>query len=159
MARKVHRLKKLRMAEFVDSGPFATEPKLKGKAAEGIRYQSRVDEELSELAGNRKTEQWIRFNDSGQWHYCRPDSILETYDRVIVVEAKLSLRQLDKAKAQLRLYRPLLELIFEKPTIGIVAFKNWIIGSENALPMIDHPEQALFRPLSQLKPALGWNFI
>jgi len=159
MTRKVHRLKNLRSASFVDVGPFSKDPKLKGKALEGIRYGNRVHAELEELRGYQFKEQWIRFQDESGWHYCRPDSIIDTWDRVIVVEAKLSLRQLPKALAQLRLYRPLLGHIFNKPVAGIVAFKHWILDSDGVLPMIDHPELVLSMPKQSLKPALGWNYM
>lgn len=156
---RVHRLKDLRSAEFVAQGPFTTEPKLKGKAAEGIRYQKRGAEVLAPLSGNLSIEQWIRFRDGRSIHHCRPDAILDTWDRTVVFEFKLSLRQLDKGLAQLRLYRPILEHIFEKPVIGIIVFKHWTIGSGDSLPMIDHPEEVLGCPPARLRKPHGWNYL
>jgi hypothetical protein len=157
MSKKTHRLKKLQAAEFVDKGPFPADPKLKGKALEGIRYQSKIHRVLTELPGDLYEEQWIRFIDNGRYHYCRPDSILVNYDRVIVVESKLSLRQLRKGISQVKLYKPILEHIFNRPTVGVIAFKHWILGSEDCLPMIGHPEELLSMPTRGLNSTLGWN--
>lgn len=159
MSRKIHRLKNLQMAEFTAVGPFANDPKLKGKALEGIKYQAQVHREMQELAGHLTSEQWIKFTDNGKVHYCRPDSILVSWDRVVVVETKLSLRQLAKALSQLRLYKPLLERIFNKPVVCVVAFKHWVIGSQDCLPMIKHPEEIVTVPLRGLNKPLGWNYM
>lgn len=136
-----------------------TQPKLKGKALEGIRYGAKVHDELGELCGNLYSEQWIRFRDDGQYFYCRPDSILETWDRVLVVESKLSLRQLKKGLAQLRLYKPILEHIYNRPVVGVLAFKHWIVGSDGCLPMIPHPEVIMTSPVCRFKKTQGWNYI
>lgn len=159
MSRKVHRLTKLQSARFVDTGPFHTEPKLKGAALEGIKYQAKVHQQLNSLHGNLLNEQWIKFKDAGEWRYCRPDSISETHDRIVVVEAKLSLRQLQKGLAQLRLYKPILEHIYDKPVVCVLAFKHWIVGTSNCLPMIAEIREMLWTPLPQLKTTMGWNFI
>lgn len=158
MTRRVHKLKALRHAEFVPVGPFTTEPKLKGKALEGIKYQARVHALAHDLAGNIYKEQWIRFKDGSSIHHCRPDTIVDQWDRVVVVESKLSLRQLSKGLAQLRLYRPLLEYIFDKPVVGILAFRHWTVGSRDILPMIRELHETLYTPLPQLRQIHGWNF-
>lgn len=158
MSRRVHKLKNLRHAEFTDDGPFSTEPKLKGKAREGIVYQSYVHTQAVALGGNHYSEQWIKFRDGSSVHYCRPDDINEQWDRVVVVESKLSLRQLAKGLAQLRLYTPILEAIFGKPVVPILAFKHWIPGSRDTLPMIDELPATLYTPLPQLRRIHGWNF-
>lgn len=156
---RVHRLKDLRGAEFVTEGPFTTEPKLRGKAKEGIAYQKQVHCALAPLTGDLVADQWIRFRDGRTYHWCRPDSILDTWDRVIVWESKLSLRQLDKGLAQLRLYRPILELIFDKPVAGVIVFKHWSLGTANCLPMIDDPAEALSFLPSRMKKPHGWNYV
>lgn len=158
MTRRVHKLKNLRHAEFVPIGPFTTEPKLKGKALEGIKYQARVHAAAGVLSGNVFEEQWIKFRDGSSIHHCRPDTIVEQWDRVVVIESKLSLRQLSKGLAQLRLYRPILEYIFNKPVVGILAFKHWTLGSKDCLPMVTDLTHTLTTPLPQIRQIHGWNF-
>jgi len=143
----------------VAEGPFSTEPKLRGKAKEGIQYQAKVHDEIAKLPGNLHSEQWIRFKDNGRWYHCRPDDITETHDRVVVVESKLSLRQLKKGLAQLRLYKPILERIYRRPVVCVLAFKHWIIGTEDCLPMLDSIAQTTYTPTAQLRKTHGWNFI
>ena len=159
MSRKVHKLKNLRSAKFVDTGPFTTEPKLKGKALEGIKYQARVHNRALDLNGNITEEQWIQFRDGSSIYHCRPDTIVEQWDRVVVIESKLSLRQLPKGLAQLRLYKPLLEHIYSKPVVTVLAFKHWTVGSAGCLPMIDDLSHTLTLPLSTLRPIHGWNYL
>lgn len=159
MTSKVHKLRNLKSAVFTDDGPFSTEPKLKGKALEGIKYQARVHAQAVKLGGNGFSEQWIKFRDGPTIHYCRPDDIIEHWDRVVVVESKLSLRQLGKGLAQLRLYKPILKHIFNKPVIAILAFKHWTVGSKDCLPMIDEIHKTLHSPPATFRQTHGWNFI
>lgn len=158
MTRRVHKLKALRHAEFVSTGPFMSEPKLKGAALEGIKYQARVHSAALCLSGNIYNEQWIRFRDGSSIHHCRPDTIVEQWDRVVVIESKLSLRQLPKGLAQLRLYKPVLEYIFDKPVVTILAFKHWTVGTRDCLPMIEELHDSLYTPLPSLRQIHGWNF-
>jgi len=157
MSQKVHKLIRLVSARFVDTGPFTTEPKLKGKALDGIKYQARVHEVARGLNGNLYNEQWIQYNDNGRIHHCRPDTIVEQWDRVVVIESKLSLRQFKKGMAQLRLYKPLLEHIFDKPVVPVLAFKHWIVGSQDCLPMLPTINSVLHAPPNQFSRVHGWN--
>lgn len=159
MSRKVHKLVRLQAAQFVAVGPFTTEPKLKGKALDGIKYQARVHRQAESLDGNIINEQWIKFLDNGKIHHCRPDTIVEQWDRVIVIETKLSLRQFKKGLAQLRLYKPILEHIYHKPVIPILAFKHWIVGSRDCLPMLPELAAVLYTPIPQLRRVHGWNYM
>lgn len=159
MTRRVHKLRNLKSAEFVSTGPFTSEPKLKDKALEGIKYQAKVHRAAEALNGNIYDEQWIRFRDGGSIHHCRPDTIVDQWDRVVVIESKLSLRQLPKGLTQLRLYKPILERIFTKPVVTILAFKHWTVGSSGCLPMIEDIEHTLTLPLSTLRPIHGWNYL
>lgn len=143
-------------------GPYP-EPKLKGRAAEGLRYQKKVHSELAELApqGDLKASPWIRFSDTYGTHWCQPDHVLEAWDRVIVAESKLSLRRLDTAVSQLsRLYKPCLEYLFpRKPIIMVVAFKHWIKGDEDPVPMIDELQDLMSAPPKAYTKPYGWHFL
>lgn len=158
MPRHVRGLKKV---EMLPNGPFPKDPKLTGRAAEGIRYQKKVHKALGELErfGTLHEEPWIRFCDTYGVHWCRPDSVLETHDRLLVVEAKLSLRRYEDAMTQLnKLYRPTLEELFRKPVAMLMAFRHWLPGSFD-LPMVDDPEELLYYPHSRLAKPVGWHFM
>lgn len=82
------------------------------------------------------------------------------HDRVLVVEAKLSLMRLDAAIKQLtKLYRPTVELIFQKPVIMLVAFRNWIICDEDPIEMIENPEELFGLRITDLKIPRGWHVL
>jgi len=149
-------------AELRPTGPFADKRKLKGRAAEGIRFQKRVHQRLTALGkfGDLHEGPWIRYTDTYGVHWCQPDSLVETNDRVLIVEAKLSLMRLDQAKAQLsKLYQPVVEIIFDKPAVLLVAFNNWIrlVDGKEPIETVDNPLALLQRPLRSLKAPLGWH--
>lgn len=150
-------------AEILPKGPYPNEPKLKGRAAEGIRYQKKVHGELKALApqGRLYEGPWIRFRDSYGTHWCQPDHVLEAWDRIILAESKLSLRRLDTAVTQLtRLYRPCLQMIFpSKPIVMIVAFKHWLKGVEDPVPMISDLQDLMSMPLTGKIQPKGWHFM
>ena len=142
------------------SGPWPNEPKLKGSAARGISFQKKVHKHLAplEAQGTLYESQWIRFTDAHGDHWCQIDSMLEARDRIIIVEAKLSLRRLAAALTQLqKLYRPTVELIFGKPALMLVAFKYWVPDAE--LELIDDPEELFcFSPARRPGP-FGWHLL
>lgn len=154
----------LTKAEIMPKGPWENEKtsKLKGRAAEGIRYQKRVHKALEELAPQGKLLEgpWIRFSDTYGTHWCQPDHVLEAWDRVLVAESKLSLRRLDTAVAQLtRLYKPCLQFLFPtKPVVMVVAFKHWVKSDEDPVPMIEELQDLMSLPVKGLRKPHGWNY-
>lgn len=158
---KPRRVMGLKSASLQSEGPFKNPPPLKGRAAEGIRYQRKVHDKLRvELAdqGDILQEQWIRFTDAYGVHWCQLDSAFVGRDRVVVVEAKLSLRQHATGVAQLsRLYRPCLELIYDKPVAMLLAFKYWVPGAE--VHTIDSPQDLLYKQFADLKRPWGWHLL
>ena len=158
---KPRHVRGLLKAEMMNEGPFSSEPKLTGKAAEGIRYQKKVHQSLVPLSrfGDLHREPWIRYTDTYGVHWCRPDDVLETHDRVLVVEAKLSLRRFEGGMIQLnKLYRPVLEMIFQKPVAMLLAFKHWLPGEFN-MQMVEMPEELLYFPPHRLATPAGWHFM
>ena len=159
--RKVNGLVK---AELMPSGPFPTYPRVKGSAARGLSFQRRVRNYLrSAFVGraNVLDSPWIKYSDVSGSHWCQPDFIIDAPDRVIVVEAKLTLRRLGQALVQLQsLYRPCVELVFDRPAVLCVAFHHWIHDVDtSAIPMVDEPEELLY-PWHLRAPALyGWHFL
>lgn len=141
-------------------GPWPKDPKLKGSAAEGIRFQKKVHDNVSGFGnlGRLYYEPWFRYSDTYGTHWCSPDSLLEYWDRVLVVESKLSLRRLETAITQLtKCYRPVVEHVFEKPVVMIVAFKHWFVGAD--IETLECPTEILSIPLSKTKQPYGWHVL
>ncbi len=156
----------LKWARLDPDGPFKGErPKATGKAAEGHRYQARIErEEVKPLErfGQVFSNQWIRFADTYGTHWCELDLAVDAFDRVVVIECKLSLRRLETGLAQLsRLYRPCVEHIFEKPVVSLLVFKHWVgpYAKEDPIPMLDSPVDAFLRPLHSLKQPHGCHIL
>lgn len=152
----------LKKAELMPAGPYPFTPKLKGTAARGISFQRKVHKALvAELSdfGPVLDGPWIRYTDTYGQHWCQLDSAINASDRVIVFESKLSLRRLSTALVQLtKLYRPTVELIFNKPVIMCVAFHHWVPDTQFDLPMVDEPSELLSVPLRQPGP-YGWHYL
>ncbi len=144
------------------SGPYPSNPKLKGSAARGLSFQRKVHRELvGQLAehGPLLDGPWIRYTDTYGQHWCQLDSALNAKDRVIVFESKLSLRRLSTALVQLtKLYRPTVELIYHKPVVMCVAFHHWIPDTNFDLPTVDDPAELLTVPLRCPGP-YGWHLL
>lgn len=151
-------MKGLKTAKLMPTGPFNNEPKLRGRAAEGIRHQNKVASLLQDLSpqGDLRVAQWIKGRDSNGDFWLQVDTALEARDRVVIVESKLSLRRLDEAMRQLRSYRLCLEHIFQKPAVCLVAFHHWFRGAD--LKLIDEPQDLLFLPLPD-RACYGWHVL
>lgn len=144
-------------AKEIPESPWKTSPKLSGRAAEGIRFQQKVHEDLRELAryGELKPEIWIQYRDTYGIHYCSPDDVLVLPNRVMIVESKLSLRRYETARTQLKaLYKPVLEYIYQRPTILVLAFKHFC-GNLQDLTLVPSLEDLLYeRPGNEI---FGWH--
>lgn len=131
---------------------------MKGRAAEGIRFQNKALDELEPLArfGRLRKEQWFSYHDTYGKHWCQVDGLIELPDRVVITEMKLSLRRLDTAVVQLtKLYKPVVEMFYEKPAALLVVFKHWL--GETDLPVIESPEEMVYRSVHTLKQPHGWH--
>ena len=151
--------RKLIKAERMLNGPF--EPRgLKGRAAEGIRFQKRVHETVENTFqgyGEILDNPWYRYTDHNGSHWCQPDSLLLTHNRAIIIESKLSLRRLHTAIKQLTaLYRPVVEHIYKKPAVLLIAFKYWVPGAE--INTIEELNELLFLKTPQPAP-VGWHLL
>lgn len=155
-----HKVRQLKHATLRDAGPFNSTPKLRGSAAEGIRFQRRVQSRLDRLAhiGDVLHDQWIEFSDFTGRHWAQLDSAIVSPERVLIVESKLSLSRIETARIQLdKLYRPLCERIFQKPTALLVAFKHWVPGVE--IELVEDPRDFMyFEPRSLAEPR-GWHLL
>jgi len=156
------RVQRLEWARLEPVGPFADNPKVKGRAAEGLAYQRYVCAELRRLGayGPVFEGQWIRYRDRNGTHWCQFDWALETLKYVVVCEIKLSQRRTPEAIAQLNsLYKPTVELIFNKPVIAVMAFRHWHRDHADTLPQIQSPEDLLYLNPKQAREPRAWNFL
>lgn len=54
-------------------------------------------------------------------------------------------------------YRPVVELVFNKPVVMLVAFKHWFSGSD--LELIECPEDLLSLPIPLARQPFGWHVL
>ena len=142
------------------TGPWPEQTKLKGRAAEGIRYQNKALDELRTLSkfGEVLNSPWFCYHDSYGRHWCQPDALVELPDRVLIVEVKLSLRRLETAIVQLtKLYKPTVERFYGKPAALLVVFKHWL--GEAEIPLVESPEEMVTRSVNTLRQPYGWHFL
>lgn len=147
----------LKQVTLEPTGPWP-KPKLKGRAAEGLRYQNRALDKFAQLAeyGNLYRDQWLSYNDTHGKHWCQPDAILDLPRHTIVAEVKLSLRREETGIKQLtKLYRPTVGKLFDKPVMLLLIFKHW--HGESDLPLITDLKELLFGHTSYFGQPHGWH--
>lgn len=150
----------LKHVTLESKGPFQSKPKLKGRAALGISYQNKALDQLEPLSrfGTFRREPWFKYRDTYGIHWCQPDGLLELPDRVITIEVKLSLRRLETALVQLnKLYKPTVEMLFQKPAVPLVIFKHWL--GEAEIELVDDPEELVYKTLSSIRQPHGWHYL
>lgn len=148
----------LQKVSLEPSGPFPR-PRLKGRAAEGLRYQNNAISFLSQVFngyGPLYPEQWFRYTDTYGSHWGQIDLGIELPSKVIVCEMKLSLRREDEARNQLsKLYRPAMEAFFSKPVAMLVVFKHWL--GESGLSILPDPLDLVPKSSSSLREVYGYH--
>lgn len=160
--RKINSLVK---AELVPEGPpFPTNLRARGAAARGLAYQRHVVRTIQEQLDDRGTIHegpWIRYHEQNGTYWCQPDIVVETANRSVIIEVKLSLRRLGTALKQLNgLYRPCVEFIFGRPVTACVAFRHWTPDADHeALGMIDDPRELLWLGLLKGPGPFGWHLL
>ena len=85
----------------------------RGKRAEGVRYESKVQEHLCDFYGDAYLPgPWLQFYDPDQ-RICQPDGILFDFERGVITLIEIKLRHCTDAYWQLRkLYQPVLRGMF-----------------------------------------------
>lgn len=104
------------------------ETRHKGKRAEGLRFQRKIEQHISALyPRNLQIGPWIVFNTPQQHsRYCQPDIVITDgiTNKVIVIETKL--RHTPTAWWQLeQLYVPVLQTIYRKSKIVKIEVCRW----------------------------------
>lgn len=123
-----------------------------------MTYEKHVGRKLKnwiasgQLYGKLYLGQWFNFVDDNGFGYCQPDALLETKDFVFILECKLTYT--DWAWPQLRkLYKPIVEHVFQKPTITIQVCKNMYFVPNNLInclsEIVDSPKDG----------CLTWHFL
>lgn len=92
-----------------------------------------------DLVGELHLDQWLRFTDKNGTGYCQPDAYIVSDEAILLIEVKLT--QTQTAHTQmLKLYLPLLRMMYEKPVVCLQIFKN----ARAVIPAkwkIKHPEE------------------
>lgn len=155
------RVTNLSKAEMMPNGPFS-EPKLRGRAADGIRFQNKVHRLLAPLEPQYELHQsqWIRFRDAEGWGWCQVDSLGVNCRRIIVVESKLSLRRHDTGVRQLsKLYAPILRYIYNLPVLTVLAFHHWVPGVGEDMELVESPLDLMTVPIGAAARPIGWHVL
>lgn len=149
----VRRISGLISASIAPDQSWAKARNVRGTAARGLAYERRVLKYLArqQIADGWPCQvipqPWIRFTDAGGDGLCQSDAILVYADYALVVEIKL--RQNDRAKQQLEwLYEPLVEHLFDLPTIGLEIFKYPARRKKNS--WVDSPSEIAFGSRTRL---------
>ena len=131
---------------------------MRGSRAKGLTYEKKVGRTLKrwqregELAGELLLGPWFSFWDEGGHGYCQPDALIITSSFVFILECKLSFT--DFAWPQLRrLYKPVVEKVFERPAITIQVCRNLYIQPAG---LIESLQKTMDDPSSG---CLTWHFL
>ena len=116
-------IKALKTVSMLSGRPSSLpKPKrLRGLAALGMRYERAVAKRL-DLSFNATHGQWFRFEDAQGWGHCQCDHLSLLPHAVVLFESKLT--QTDCRKQINKLYRPVLEMAFQRPVIAVQICKN-----------------------------------
>lgn len=135
----------LRSVQILKNNPWrGKEPKLKGCRAKGKTYERSVVRALKRVFTEPELihyNEWLGFTDSTGTHFCQPDIYIHLDSYILLLEVKLT--QTDQAAYQLGgLYRPLLEMLYNKPVVMVQICKNLRFPPRNeikALREAKHP--------------------
>lgn len=93
-----------------------------GTRAAGLAYERKLAKAILSDFPLAFHGQWYEFEDSAGRGFCQPDIVIPCDAFVVCVEVKLSAQ--DSAWLQARgLYKPILEMVYRKPCVCIVATK------------------------------------
>ena len=113
-------------------------PKLKGKKAEGIKYENKAHGYIEGLTDYYLPSPWLHFQmqKTNTWRWCQPDGLIcdMKQGKITIIEFKL--QHTVQAWWQLRrLYEPVVKKLFgEKFTYSMLEIARWVD------PDIDFPE-------------------
>lgn len=111
----MHRqVKDLLWAKTSERGPWGTARRLTPIQRQGLRYEARFGDHLRALGEIPLSSQWFEFQDLEGPGFCQTDHLIVRPDEVLIFECKRSYRPWVWDQL-LRLYRPIVEEVFELP--------------------------------------------
>lgn len=93
-----------------------------GTRAAGLAYERRLAKAICAEHPLAFSSQWYEYEDAAGPGFCQPDIVIPGKDFVTVIEVKLSAQESAWLQAR-ALYKPILEMVYRKPCICIVATK------------------------------------
>lgn len=109
-------VQEVRWARFTSKPPFVVRPQRRGRKAQGIRYEHKVQGCLSERFPEKYLPSpWIVFDDGDceRVRYCQPDGLIIDLERGRVTIVEIKLQHTPHAWWQLRwLYLPVVRALF-----------------------------------------------
>lgn len=108
----------LKFASRCTKPPHVGISRPRGAKAHGVRYEKQLAKGLP-LA---RHGQWFQFVDANGLGTCQTDLLLEFPEVVVVLEAKYTWTLMGHVQVE-RLYKPVVEMAYGKPCIGMVVCK------------------------------------
>lgn len=115
---------------------------MKGRKAQGIRYEQAGHEYLRGRVAGYRSNPWIKYVDALGTRYCQPDGIVEFAERILLVEFKY--QHTRDAWKQLRtLYEPIAKHLYPGLSVSVLEICKWYDPAE-AFPepvvLVKNPE-------------------
>lgn len=138
----------LRWAEARPSGPWG-KPRPRGAKAHGVRYEKALAKALPAAVHG----QWFEFIDLHGPGWCQVDFLIQKEEFIFVLEAKYT--WVPEGHSQLeKLYKPVVEKVFNKPMYGVVVCKNLVPAMP--VPLVRNLGEALECAKRGGSPAMQW---
>lgn len=92
----------------------------KGRKAEGLRYEAKVQAMLTEKSDLYLPGPWLLYVVAGRPQWCQPDGLHLDYKRGVITVIEVKLTHTADAARQLRgVYEPVIRRLFPRPMWGV----------------------------------------
>lgn len=143
----------VKFAKIISVPPFIKHKRYHGRRLEGIKYERKAQEYLSQIDDCYIPGFWLSFLAGGNWRYCQPDGIRIDIQagRITVVEIK-SHHTSDAWWQVTQLYKPVLTHLFPEElwTYDYCEVVKWY-DPDTLFPAHVHLVADPFRPSSDFK--------
>lgn len=99
----------------METPPFIVKQKVRGKRAEGRRYERKVQEHFLATIPEYVPSPWIKYQSTNRsrWQWCQPDGLIVDIKRGRIVVVEVKLKHTSDAWWQVRrLYTPVVSHLF-----------------------------------------------